>query len=152
MILEFLGGAAFRALAGQVVSVWTKWQDHRHEKELMKLQMEMEKGRAELQMQQQRLASELGIRTIEVQKDADVAREEAAGWAAAVAAHQKPTGIKWVDAWNGIIRPAFATLCLYLWYCSLSENLWVLDTWDKELMGLVVGFFFADRQMKRVGK
>lgn len=152
MILEFLGGAAFRALAGQVISAWTKWQDHRHEKEMLELQMQFDERRADLQIKQQELAAKLQIQTIDVQRDADVQREEASAFREAMAAAWRPTGVKWVDAWNSAVRPAFATLCLWLWLMALHANGWQLQVYDKELMGLVVGFFFADRQMKRAGK
>jgi hypothetical protein len=152
MILEFLGGAAFRAITGQVVSVWTKYQDHKHEVEMLKLQNDIEGARAERQIKQQELAATLQVRTVEIQRDADVMREEAAAFTAAMANAFKPTGVAWVDAWNGAVRPAFASLVLALWLFSLAANGWQLQDWDKELAGLVVGFFFADRHMRKAGK
>lgn len=152
MLLEFLGGAAFRVLAGQAISVWTKYQDHKHEKEMLLLQSQMEDKAADRQMAQQRLAAELQVRTVEIQRDADVQREEAAAFRTAMSEAFKPTGIKWVDAWNGTIRPAFATTVLFLWYKALYAQSFVPTEWDKDMMGMVAGFFFADRQMKKNGK
>jgi hypothetical protein len=152
MILEFLGGAAFRVIAGQIISVWTKYQDHKHEKELLLLQAQLDDKAAERQMQQQRLAAELQVRTVEIQRDADVQREEAIAFRSAMSEAFKPTGIKWVDAWNGTIRPAFATTVLFLWYKALYAQSFVPSEWDKDMMGMVAGFFFADRQMKKSGK
>lgn len=152
MILEFLGGAAFRAITGQIVSVWTKYQDHKHEKEMQELQMQFDERRAEIQIRQQELAAKLQVQTIEVQKDADVAREEAAAFKTAMENAWKPTGVRWVDAWNGVIRPAFATLCMYLWFSALQTQGWAVTEWDKDLISVIVGFFFADRQMRRSGK
>lgn len=152
MILEFLGGAAFRAITGQIVSVWTKYQDHKHEVELLKLQNDIEGARAERQIKQQELAATLQVRTVEIQRDADVMREEAAAFKEAMSQAFRPTGVQWIDGWNGAVRPAFATLVLALWLFALAARGWNLDAWDKELAGLVVGFFFADRQMRKSGK
>lgn len=152
MILEFLGGAAFRAITGQIVSVWTKYQDHKHEVELLKLQNDIEGARAERQIKQQELAATLQVRTVEIQRDADVMREEAVAFKEAMASAFKPSGIRWVDAWNGVIRPAFATLCMYLWFSALQQQGWTVTEWDKDLISVIVGFFFADRQMRKSGK
>jgi len=152
MILEFLGGAAFRALTGTVAQAWTKYQDHKHELEMMRLQNDLDQARAVRQMNQQRLAAELQVRTIEIQKDADIAAAEAEALKTALENFARPTGIPWVDGWNGSIRPAFATIVLGLWMSALVSSGFVLSEWDKELMGVVAGFFFADRQLRKSGK
>ena len=152
MILEFLGGAAFRAITGQIISVWTKYQDHKHEKEMLQIQNQLEEARAERQIKQLELAHTLQIRVAEVQRDADVQREEAAAFKEAMSAAFKPTGNKFIDAWNGAIRPAFATMCLFLWFRILQANEWYPDDWDKDMMGVIAGFYFADRQMRKIGK
>ena len=152
MLLEFLGGAAFRALLGQGLEVWTKWQDHRHEREMMELQMRFDERRADIQMQQQRLAAELQVKTVEIQRDADIQKEEAAAFREAMKQAFQPSGIKWVDAWNGVIRPAFATTVLFLWFKILYAQGFVPSPWDLDAMGVVLGFFFADRTMKKAGK
>ena len=64
----------------------------------------------------------------------------------------QPTGIWWVDSWNGSIRPAFATLCLGLWFAKLMVQDWKMDEFDISMMAVIVGFFFADRTLRRNGK
>lgn len=152
MILEFLGGAAFRAITGQLMSVWTKWQDHRHEKEMLALQMQMEDRAAERQAAALRLSAELQVKTVEIQRDAAVATEEASAFRTAVAAAMNPTGINWVDAWNGAVRPAFATLAFVLILFYFHSVGWKLDDKGWDLVGVIVGFFFADRQFRKSGK
>jgi hypothetical protein len=34
----------------------------------------------------------------------------------------KPTGVKWVDAWNGSIRPSYATVALFLWLVKVGAG------------------------------
>jgi len=63
-----------------------------------------------------------------------------------------PTGVKWVDAWNSAVRPAFATVVLVLWVGVLAREQFTPSVWDLELMGSVVGFFFADRTLRKAGK
>ncbi len=70
----------------------------------------------------------------------------------AVAQAFKPTGYSVVDIWNGIIRPCAATIALVLWVMKLVANKFVMDDWDRELGGAVLGFFFADRSLGKRGK
>ena len=152
MLLEFLGGAAFRMIWGEVAGYLTKYQDHKHELAMISAQDAVEKARADRQMEQQRLAADLQVRVVEIQRDADVMKEEAAAFKEAMKEAWKPSGITWVDAWNGAVRPAFATTCLCLWALILHQAGWAPDDWDRQLIGGIVGFFFADRSLGRRGK
>lgn len=152
MVLEFLGGAAFRAITGQLVSVWTKYQDHKHEMQMLKLQNELEDARAERQIKQQRLAADLNIRLVQVQAEGEAQVADAAAFREAMKSAFQPTGIRWVDAWNAAVRPAFATVVIVLWIKALAATGFHPTAWDLEMMGLVAGFFFADRQMRKSGK
>ena len=57
-----------------------------------------------------------------------------------------------MDIWNGVIRPAAATLALVLWVGKLAAQGWKMDEWDITLAGTVLGFFFADRSLGKRGK
>jgi len=98
------------------------------------------------------LQNRLGIKTFEVQSDADVAKAEADAFVNAMKDAMKPTGIAWVDAWNSIIRPAAATLALGLWTMKLNTQNWVMQDWDITLAGTILGFFFASRELAKRGK
>lgn len=80
----------------------------------------------------------------------------------ALAAANKPTGIKWVDAANSAVRPVTAYYFLllygvaktlntvYAWkndadLAALSKVVWTVD--DATMMGAVFGFYFVDRQL-----
>lgn len=151
-ILTFLGGSAFRMLWGEA-SAWLKAkQEHKNEIELMRLQGELEAANFERQQSAIKLQAELGVRTIEVQRDADIAKLDGAGFYKAFEFANKPTGIKFVDGWNGIIRPLIATICVVLWVRALNQSGFVLTDWDQQIIGTVFGFFYADRVLSKRGK
>lgn len=151
-LLSFLGTSAFRMLWGEVAAWYTAKQEHAHELERLKLQGELDAAAHERNQAAIRLQAELGVKTIQVQGDIDISKIEADGWANAVANAAKPTGIKLVDAWNSSIRPLAATIALVLWVRALNQAGWVMTDWDKELVGAVMGFFFASRDLLKRGK
>lgn len=155
-LLNFLGGAAFRAVWGGVSSYFDKRQDHKHEMALLKMQAELDDKKAANALAAQRLQAELGYKTINVQADADVSRVEADAFRAAMERAAQPTGIKWVDAWNGVIRPAYATagLTLWLWWelNHMAISGWVVSAWSLDLIAAVAGFYFANRELGKRGK
>lgn len=135
------------------VSSWIdKQQDHQHEIARMELQGRMDAEQHARNLESLRVQSELGIKTIQVQSEADAAKLELEGWAGAVKDAMRPTGITWVDAWNGIIRPMAATISIALWVIALNASGWHMTEWDKELVGVVLGFFFASRVLAKNGK
>lgn len=144
-ILTFLGGSAFRLIWEQISGWLTARQEHAQELARMRLQADLEAAQHARNLDAIRLQAELGVKVIEAQRDADVARTELEGWAAAVAQSQKPTGIRLVDAWNGVIRPLAASIALYLWVVALNAQGWKMSDWDRELVGVILGFFFATR-------
>ena len=151
-LFSFLGGSAFRMIWGEVSAWYTAKQDHQHELARLKLQGELDAAAHERNQAAIKLQAELGVKTIQVQGEMDISKIEADGWANAVTNAAKPTGITFVDAWNGIIRPLAATICLLLWVRALNEAGWKMTEWDKELVGAIMGFFFASRDLLKRGK
>lgn len=151
-LVSFLGGTAFRMIWGEVSSWVSRRQDHAHELEMLRQQSMLEGQRHERDMARVKQAHELGIKEIQIAGDVAVQRAEADAFIGAIRAAQKPTGIAWVDAWNGCIRPLAATMCLALWASCLVAQGFVLDEWDISLIGVVIGFFFADRSLGKRGK
>ena len=151
-LLSFLGGSAFRMLWGEASAFLNKRQDHEHEMALLTLQATIDDKRADREAKQMQLAHTLGLEVVEVKRDADVAVEEAKAFAEAMRTLQAPTGVAWVDAWNGAVRPAWATVALLLWVGKLSVAGFHMDPWDVEMVSAVAGFFFADRSLGRRGK
>lgn len=151
-LLSFLGGSAFRVLMGELVQWLKQGQEQRHEVELMRVQAELAAAEHARNLAGIRLQAELGVKTIQVEAERDVAIAEAQAFRDAMAAAQKPSGIRWVDAWNASIRPAFASVALGLWTLALWRQGWVLTEWDTSMMAVIVGFFFADRSLRKQGR
>lgn len=151
-LFSFLGGSAFRMVWGEVTAFVSKRQDHQHEVELLKVQKDLDDARHARDLEQMRLANELGIKQIEVQRDAAIAQAEADAFGKAIEAAARPSGIAWVDAWNSSVRPAFATVALALWIAKVIGQGFVMADYDLELLSVVAGFFFADRSLGKRGK
>lgn len=151
-LFSFLGGTVFRMLWGEVSSWLTTRQEHRHELERLRLQAEMDAALHARNLEAIRVQAELGVKTIQVQGEADVARLDAEAFARGVELTGKSTGVQWVDAWNGIIRPLAASICLGLVVLHFHSKGWVLDDRGWELTGAVLGLFIADRMLFRRGK
>jgi len=151
-ILSFLGGSAFRMIFGEV-SDWLKAkQDQAFEIQRLEIQARLEGEQHARNLESIRVQHELGVEVIRVQAAGDVARIEAAAWESAVSSAMRPTGITFVDVWNGVIRPLCATIAVLLWVLALNEQGWKMSEWDKELVGVVLGFFFASREMLKRNK
>jgi hypothetical protein len=151
-LFSFLGGSFFRMIWGEVSIFVQKKQDHAFELERMRLQTEID-DRAHQRIQEAlKLQSELGIKMVEAQSEANVLSEEAKSFTEAMKNAFKPSGIYWVDAWNSLIRPAAATVALALWVGKLVNQGFVMEVYDTEITGVVLGFFFADRSLGKRGK
>jgi hypothetical protein len=151
-LFSFLGGSIFRMIWGEASAYLNKRQDHAHEVEMLKVQQTLDDARQVRELEQMRLANELGLRTIEVQKDAAIAAGELDAFSKAIEAAARPTGIKWVDAWNGSIRPSYATVALILWLVKVAAQGFKMDAFDAEMLAVVAGFYFADRSLGKRGK
>jgi hypothetical protein len=151
-LLSLLGGGTFRLLLGELVAWLKQRQDQSAELALMRLQGELAAAEHARNLDAIRLQAELGVNTIAVKAESDIVAAEAQAFRDAVAASMRPTGIRWVDAWNASIRPAFASIALALWGLALWRQGFVLTEWDQSLMGVVIGFFFADRSLRRQGR
>ena len=151
-LFSFLGGSVFRMVWGEVASWMSKRQEHAHELERMQLQVQIEDKQHERMQASLRLQNELGIKTIEAKAESAALEADATAFAEAMKNAFKPTGILWVDAWNGIIRPAAATIALVLWVLKLNTQNWAMQDWDVTLAGTILGFFFASRELAKRGK
>lgn len=144
-LLSFLGGGVFRAIWGEAAGFISKWQDSKIEADATRLQAELEAARHAREMERLKVVSDLGIKEIEVRSDAEVEAKDAEAFIAAMATINAKSGVKWVDGWNSSIRPAAATTALLLWWFCLYQNGFQLTDWDKELVSVIIGFYFAHR-------
>jgi hypothetical protein len=155
-ILSFLGGSAFRAVWGEVSHWFTARQELKAELARMKLQGQLEAEQHGRQMQSIQLQHDLGVQTIRVQADAAMAEADAQIFREAQARAAQPTGIAWVDAWNGCIRPAFGTFSLYVILLICQRAGWQIPALAAagvlDVVFSIVGFYFADRTLRKAGK
>ena len=151
-LFSFLGGSVFRMLWGEISAFINKKQDHEHELEMLRLQADIEEANHKRTMEALAQQTALGIKVIEAKTEELVETESAKAFTFAMANAFKPTGIVWVDAWNGTIRPLAASIALFLWVDALWVAGFVMSDWDKELVGVILGFFFASRVLSRAGK
>ena len=155
-VLSFLSGGAFRAIWGELSTAWSKRQDHKHEIERMKLQGTLDAEQHARNLAAQKQQAELGYKTINVQAEADVSRIETEAWRSAIERMNQPSGIRWVDAWNALIRPAWASVALLLWcwyeFQHMALNKWVISAFSLDLIAMVAGFYYASRELQKRGK
>jgi hypothetical protein len=151
-LFSFLGGSVFRMVWGEVSAFLCKRQDHQYEIERLRLQSELDATRHARELEGLKVQAELGIRTVEAKSEAMVNQAEADAFTAAMNNAFKATGIFVVDLWNGVIRPAGATVVLVLWVSKLYSQGGKMDGWDMELAGAILGFFYADRSLGKRGK
>jgi hypothetical protein len=118
----------------------------------MRLQNELDDRAHQRTQDAIRLQAELGVKTIEAQSESNVVTAEAEAFANAMKDAFKPTGVYWVDTWNGVIRPGAATIALIMWVLKLVQQGFVMEAYDLEITGVVLGFFFADRSLGKRGR
>lgn len=151
-LLSFLGGSAFRMVWGEVSAYFTRKQEHAQEMERMEAQGKLEADQHARNLEAMRVQSDLGIKTIQVQADADMDRMDVSAWAQAVADVGKQTGIRFLDIWNGAVRPLLATIAILVVVGEVIHNGFVLTDWDKELVSAILGIYVADRALGKRGK
>jgi hypothetical protein len=151
-LLSFLGGSAFRMIWGEISNFMNKKQDHEFELQRLKMQQELDAQTHQRMMESLRLQSDLGIKTIEAKSEADLNLADAGAFSEAMKHAFTQTGNFIIDAWNGGIRPAAATIVLVLWLMKVIQAGGVMDGFDQELVCAILGFFFADRSLGKKGR
>jgi hypothetical protein len=151
-LFSFLGGSAFRMIWGEVASFIQKKQDQEFEIERLRLQGAMEAAQHERNMTAIKLQADLGVKVIEAQRDAAVLQVETDAWLAAVKDVGRQTGIRFLDIWNGSVRPLLATLAILVIVAEVIATGFILSEWHKELVAAILGLYVADRSLSKRGK
>jgi hypothetical protein len=144
-LISFLGGSAFRLIFGGVMDFFNKRQEHTHEMTLLRLQSDLDAQRHQRDQESIRLQAELGVKQVMVQADARMQEQEMDAFIAAVKNTGVKTGINWVDAWNGVIRPAGASIALLVWVGTILANSFQFTDFDRELIAAFLGVFVGER-------
>lgn len=151
-LFSFLGGSVFRMVWGELSAWFKAKQDHAYEIERMRLQGELDAAQHARNLEAIRVQSELGVKVIEAQREADIGRTEADAWLDAVRSVGRQTGIKFVDVWNGVIRPGLATIAIVAVVAEIVALGFLMTEWHKELFGAILGIYVADRSLAKRGK
>lgn len=151
-LFSFLGGTAFRMIWGEISAWLTARQEHKQELDRIVLQEKVDAAAHLRNLESIRLQSELGVKTIQVQAEADLDKIENTAWAGLVDSTTRMTGIKFLDVWNGAIRPWLATVAMCFILFEIMKTGWILSEWDRELFGAVLGIYVADRSLAKRGK
>jgi hypothetical protein len=138
------------SLAPRIIGFFEQRMQHRQELEMLQVQ-----GRFQLEMIQAGHTAKMA----EINATADM-RTELAAFAAA----NRPTGIRWVDAFNGVMRP-FLTLCFFMLYAAVKTAQFivlaqdggmgaatVLSLWSNEdwaVWAAIITFWFGNRTFNR---
>lgn len=151
-LISFLGGSAFRMVWGELSAYFSKKQEHAQEIERIRLEAEIERERHARDCERLRLQSDLGVKEVEVHRDADLARLEGDAWRELVGSTTRLTGIKFLDIWNGVIRPLLATLAISVVVAEIATSGFALNDWHRELVAAILGIYLADRSLTKRGK
>jgi hypothetical protein len=151
-LFSFLGGSAFRFLIGRATEWLEKRQEHLQEMERLRLESQLANEAHTRQKELIQLQSDLKLTEIKLVGENAVSLSEADAFKEAMKVANTPTGIKWIDGWNGTIRPAAASIALSLWALKVIKAALVLTDWDSNLVASILGYYFADRNLGKRGK
>lgn len=150
-LISFLGGSVFRMLWGEISSWLTKKQDHAYEMDRMRLQADLDAAQHSRNLESIRVQAELGVKTIQVQSESAISEIEAQGWFETVKATAIQTGIKFVDAWNAMIRPGVATWSVAM--MTLAEfGAITMSESTSSVCFAALGIYLADRNLSKRNK
>lgn len=148
-VLSFFGGNAFRWIFGEVIEFLNRRQEHAQELERMNLENTLEAARHERDQARIRLQADLGVKEVMVQTDAAMARVEADAWLDAVKSVGRATGIKWLDAWNGSIRPFLASVAVAIVVADFVKHDFKITEFIGAIVSGILGIYIADRQLQK---
>lgn len=155
-MIELLGlvfGGVLR-LAPELLKLVTAKRDQAHELEMTRLQLEIDKARAEQQIDLVHAQGAIASDTAEMAAMVEALKAQAA-----------PSGVPWVDALSASVRPV-----LTYWWClalytgckaitvivavgggaGLAELAPLLVTeFDRTVIGSIFSFWFVDRSLRR---
>lgn len=151
-LISFLGGAAARAVIGHVIKWFEQKQTHQQEMERLRLQADLDQGAHVRQLDLIKQQAELKLGEIKLVGENAIGLAEAQAFTEAMKVSNQPTGNKFIDAWNGGIRPATASVAIALWLLKVIQAGLVLTSWDENLIASALGYFFADRQLGKRNK
>lgn len=145
-LFSFLGGTAFRWLFGEVIGIIKARQDHQQELERLRLSFDHDAQRHQWQQQAIAAHAAAGVQVIEAQAQASAGAAADAAFLAAAQQLGQPSGVRWVDGFNSLIRPELAQVSILL---LVGHALWPDAVMLAGIVGEVVcaalGLFLGGR-------
>lgn len=151
-LIAFFGGSIFRMLWGEISSFLGKKQDNTHEMDMMRLQGSLDAEAHARNLESMKAQSDLGIQIIREQGAATSSITETNAWLEAVKGTTQSVGIKFIDAWNGIIRPLVATWSVIIISIYYYQKNFILDENGWGICSAALGIYLADRTLFKRGK
>jgi hypothetical protein len=140
-------------LAPELFAIFGKKADNKHELAMFDRQLKMDALRGKQALEQTQMQGQYALSGKEL--DALIS---------AVSAQAQPTGIRWVDAINSLVRPVLTfywciilyTVALIAQYVALTANgvsapEAILQIWgdqERSTAAMIMGFWFVDRVKK----
>lgn len=150
-LASFLASGALRMIFGELVNIWTKFQDHKQEMAMAEQQERFAAAQHARNQEAIKTQAELNVQVIHVQGEAAVDKLETEAFLEGVKATSVITGVGWVDAWNAIIRPAVATWAVVM--ITAQEIGWItLSETALAICGAALGLYLATRDLFKQGK
>jgi|SRR6185295_16812202 len=155
-LLSMLGGGLFRLLP-EVLKLFTAKKDADHEYRMTQLQLQIDQARATQNLDLVHAQGAIAADTAEMSAMVEALKAQAV-----------PSGIKWVDALSSSVRPV-----LTYWFCLVMYTAYKVAlfsaalhggvTWqqamiqgytefDQNIVGVIVGFWYADRSLRKASK
>ncbi len=145
-LLSFLGSASLRWLLGELLGIVKAREDRRSEVEMIRLQADLERERAERQRQAVADAAAAGVKLVEAQREASAGDFADRMTLEALQQIGRPSGVAWVDALNASVRPVMAYIALLLLAGSaIAPEHVVITGMVGEVVGGVLGLFIGGR-------
>lgn len=145
-LLSFLGGTAFRWLFGEIFGFIKAKQEHAQELERMRLSLDQEAQRHKWQQEAIAAQAAAGVKVIEAQTEASARAMSDQMLLTTMQTMGTPSGIKWIDGFNALIRPELAQVSIIL---LVGNAIWPQHVILTGLVGEVVcaalGLFLGGR-------
>lgn len=158
MLLETLGGSLLGGLfrlAPEAMKLFDRKGERAHELRMFEAQVDLEKTRGAAKLEEIGAANTGAIDSAAMQAFSEAIRAQA-----------QPTGVKWVDAANALVRPGvtYALVVLYLsakgmvaWVAyqggasieQLAGALYGVE--DQALLAGILNYWFLDRTIRKRG-
>jgi hypothetical protein len=161
-ILSFLGSAVFRWALEKLFGLAERKQDHDQELELRREQEKIDAASHARNLELMVKQSELQVQLQEVVHRGAMDVRDADAFTESIRS-ARPSGNKFIDGWNGSIRPFVATVCVLAWLCMVAAfapgaiagmgatekiALGVLMIeFSLNLVGSVLGWYFGARSL-----